>query len=171
MGVPPYLLADSLALSQAQRLVRRLCTFCKKPVALTPEVQNIFQANHISIPADVTAIYTKHGCPECGDTGYSGRMALMELCPSDHALADLISRSAPQVEMRKIAIQQGMLTLYQEGLLQVVAGSTSIEEINCLSYTAITAAQHDDDPPDGKIVGMPVESEIVIEREMAITPN
>jgi hypothetical protein len=98
-------------------------------------------------------------------------MALMELCPSDHALADLISRSAPQVEMRKIAIRQGMLTLYQEGLLQVVAGSTSIEEINCLSYTAITAAQHDDDPPDGKIVGMPVESEIVIEREMAITPN
>ncbi|MFZ4681719.1 MAG: GspE/PulE family protein [Terrimicrobiaceae bacterium] len=171
MGVPPYLLADSLALSQAQRLVRRLCTFCKKPAALTPEVQSIFQANHISIPADVTAVYSKHGCPECGDTGYSGRMALMELCPSDHALADLISRSAPQVEMRKIAIRQGMLTLYQEGLQQVLSGSTSIEEINCLSYTAITAAQHDDDPPDGKIVGMPVESEVVIERDVAVAPN
>jgi hypothetical protein len=95
----------------------------------------------------------------------------MELCPADHALADLISRSAPQLEMRKIAIEQGMLTLYQEGLMQVLSGSTSIEEINCLSYTAITAAQHEDEPPDGKIVGMPVESEVVIERDMAITPN
>ena len=59
----------------------------------------------------------------------------------------------------------------QEGLMQVLSGSTSIEEINCLSYTAITAAQHEDEPPDGKIVGMPVESEVVIERDMAITPN
>ena len=55
--------------------------------------------------------------------------------------------------------------------MQVLSGSTSIEEINCLSYTAITAAQHEDEPPDGKIVGMPVESEVVIERDMAITPN
>ena len=153
MGVQPYLLADSLALSQAQRLVRRLCTFCKKPAAIPAEARQIFHANHISIPPDVSAIYSKHGCQECGDTGYSGRMALMELCPSDHTLADLISRTATQTELRRHAIQKGMLTLYQEGLQQVLTGSTSLEEINCLSYTAITADQHDDVPPDGKIVG------------------
>jgi len=171
MGVQPYLLADSLALSQAQRLVRRLCTYCKKPAALSLEAERIFHANHIPIPPDVSAIYTKHGCPECGDTGYSGRMALMELCPSDNTLADLISHTAPQTEMRRIAIQKGMLTLYQEGLQQVLTGTTSLEEINCLSYTAITADQHDDVPPDGKIVGMPVDSEVVLERDLAANPQ
>lgn len=172
MGVPPYMLADSLALSQAQRLVRRLCTFCKKPIALTPEIQSVFKANLIPLPSDLSSIYAKNGCPECGDSGYSGRIALMEMCPSDHNLADLIARNAPQVEMRKIALQKGMLTLYQEGLQQVLAGHTSIDEISCLSYTAMSApSEHDEDPPDGKIVGMPVDSEDALERDVAIKPS
>jgi type II secretory ATPase GspE/PulE/Tfp pilus assembly ATPase PilB-like protein len=171
MGVPPFLLADSLALSQAQRLVRRLCTFCKKPTTFSPAINRIFQANHIDIPADIPALYTKGGCPECGETGYSGRMALMEICASDHVLADMISRNAPQSEMRQLAFQKGMLTLYQEGLQQVLAGRTSLEEISCLSYTAITASEEDDDPPYGKIVGMPVDSEAALEREVAAKPQ
>ncbi len=171
MGVPPYLLADSLALSQAQRLVRKLCTFCKKPATLSPEMRRIFKANRIPIPADLAALYVRQGCPECGDTGYSGRAALMELCPSDHNLADLISHSAPQTEMRRVAIKKGMLTLYQEGLQQVLAGITSLEEINCLAYTAITEDQQDEEPPDGKIVGMPVEAEMPLDRELAAKPT
>jgi len=139
MGIPPYLLADSLALSQAQRLVRRLCAFCKRPVMLTPEIRTLFAANRIPIPADVPFIYEKNGCSECRETGYTGRMALMEMCPSDNALADLISTNAPQSQMRKLAFQRGVLTLYQEGLQQVIAGNTSLEEISCLSYTAVNA--------------------------------
>ena len=139
MGIPPYLLADSLALSQAQRLVRRLCAFCKRPTMLTPEVRTIFAANRIKIPSDVQFIYEKNGCSECRETGYTGRMALMEMCPSDNALADLISTNAPQSHMRKLAFQKGILTLYQEGLQQVVNGNTSLEEISCLSYTAVNA--------------------------------
>jgi type II secretory ATPase GspE/PulE/Tfp pilus assembly ATPase PilB-like protein len=139
MGIPPYLLADSLALSQAQRLVRRLCAFCKRPAMLTPEIRIIFEANRIAIPHDTQVIYEKNGCPECRETGYTGRMALMEMCPSDNALADLISTNAPQSQMRKLALEKGVLTLYQEGLRQVLAGNTSLEEISCLSYTSVDA--------------------------------
>ena len=139
MGIPPYLLADSLALSQAQRLVRRLCAFCKRPTMLTPEIRAIFAANRIPIPPEVQFIYEKNGCSECRETGYTGRLALMEMCPSDNALADLISTNAPQSHMRKLAFQKGILTLYQEGLQQIIAGNTSLEEISCLSYTAVNA--------------------------------
>ena len=139
MGIPPYLLADSLALSQAQRLVRRLCTYCKHPAPLTAEIRAIFDTNRVAIPPETQFIYEKHGCPECHEAGYTGRMALMEMCPSDNALADLISRNAPQSEMRKLAFKKGVRTLYQEGLQQVLNGNTSLEEISCLSYTAVDA--------------------------------
>ncbi len=166
MGVPAYLLADSLALTQAQRLVRRLCTFCKRPTPITPEIQAIFDANMVPVKPEVTSIYSKNGCPECNESGYSGRLALMELVAIDHALGDLISRNAPQSQMRKLAFRQGMLTLYQEGLVQVLNGNTSLDEISCLSYTSITAENHDDDPPDGKIVGMPVRRAPAVENEV-----
>jgi type II secretory ATPase GspE/PulE/Tfp pilus assembly ATPase PilB-like protein len=137
MGVPPYLLADSLALTQAQRLVRRLCGYCKKPAAFTPEIRETFQKNRIVIPPEVEFHYVKHGCSECSDTGYMGRLALMELCAADNQLADMISRVAPLGEMRQHAFVNGMLTLYQEGLQHVLLGNTSLDEISCLSYTAI----------------------------------
>ncbi len=139
MGIAPYLLADSLALSQAQRLVRRLCVYCKQPVPLTPELRTIFATNRVLIPSETQFIYEKNGCPECREAGYTGRMALMEMCPSDNALSDLIASNSPQSLMRKLAFKKGVLTLYQEGLQQVLNGNTSLEEISCLSYTAIDA--------------------------------
>ncbi len=137
MGVPPYLLADSLALTQAQRLVRRLCTHCKVMAPLKPEQRKLFALNKVDIPPNVNNLYEAQGCPECRETGYRGRLALMEMCPIDHTLADLISVNAPQGEMRKIASARGMRTLYQEGLVQVAEGNTSLEEIKCLSYTGV----------------------------------
>lgn len=147
MGIPPYLLADSLALSQAQRLVRRLCTYCKRPVPLTDEMRAIFAANLVAIPAETQVIFEKNGCSECREAGYTGRMALMEMCPSDNVLSDLIASNSPQSLMRKHAFKKGVLTLYQEGLAQVLAGNTSLEEISCLSYTAIEA-DWDKEVPD-----------------------
>ena len=138
MGVPPYLLADSLALTQAQRLVRRLCLQCKRMVPITSEQLRLFQANNVPLPPEVKHLYEADGCPECRETGYRGRLALMEMCPIDHTLADLIAVNAPQGEMRKIASARGMRTLYQEGLVQVAEGSTSLEEIKCLSYTGVS---------------------------------
>jgi len=73
-------------------------------------------------------------------------MALMEMCPSDNALSDLISSNAPQSAMRKLALKRGVQTLYQEGLHQVLAGNTSLEEIACLSYTAVDSDWDKDQP-------------------------
>lgn len=149
MGVPPYLLADSLALSQAQRLVRRLCGQCKRMVAVTPQQRSIFTANKVPLPTEVTHLYEAEGCPECRETGYRGRIALMELCPIDHEIADLIAVNAPQGQMRKIASAQGLRTLYQEGLHAVAEGLTSLDEINCLAYTGVAASDAGSAAADG----------------------
>ena len=100
----------------------------------------------MTIPGDTNVIYEKNGCPECREGGYTGRLALMEMCPSDMILADLIASNAPQSQMRKLAQSKGVLTLYQEGLRQVLAGNTSLEEIACLSYTAVDADRDRDAP-------------------------
>ena len=136
MGLPPYLLADALALSQAQRLVRRLCPYCKRPAPLTDDTRALFARHHLDIPADVPTLYARTGCPECSQTGYSGRIALMEMCPITPDLADLIGANAPQGKLREVAFRHGVLSLYQEGLSQVLAGHTSLEEISPLAYTA-----------------------------------
>lgn len=144
MGVPPYLLADSLALTQAQRLVRRLCQQCKRMTPLTPLQRRLFAANKVPLPPEVTHLYEAAGCPECRETGYRGRLALMELCPVGRELADLIAVNAPQGEMRKVATREGLRTLYQEGLVAVADGNTSLDEINCLAYTGVAAAESDE---------------------------
>jgi type II secretory ATPase GspE/PulE/Tfp pilus assembly ATPase PilB-like protein len=136
MGLPPYLLADALALSQAQRLVRRLCTYCKRPAPITEDNRRIFEKNQIEIPSSVSTVYCKTGCSECGQTGYSGRIALMEMCPITPDLADLIGVNAPQSRMREVAFRHGVLSLYQEGLTHVLAGHTSMDEVSPLSYTS-----------------------------------
>lgn len=139
MGVAPYLLADSLALSQAQRLVRRLCAHCKRPVPISRELADICALNQVAVKADQSFCYMPAGCPECSETGYRGRIALMEMCAVDVEMADMISRNAPQGDMRAAAQRAGVLSLFQEGLIQVVAGHTTLEEISCLSYTAVKA--------------------------------
>lgn len=137
MGVEKYLVADSLALSQAQRLVRRLCAYCKRPVAAPPELQEHFFKQGIITGPLTQPINEKVGCSECHGTGYSGRVALMELCETTDELRDLIEQAAPQSAMRAVALKGGFRTLYQEGLNQVIAGSTTMEEIRCLAYTAV----------------------------------
>jgi type II secretory ATPase GspE/PulE/Tfp pilus assembly ATPase PilB-like protein len=141
MGIPPYLLADSLALTQAQRLVRRLCNYCKRPAPITPEIAEIFRINQVALPEDNQVLYQKVGCPECFGLGYRGRLALMEMCPVDPAMADLVARNAPQSDMRRLALSRGVKTLYQLGLRQVREGNTSIEEVSCLSYTSLKEFQ------------------------------
>ena len=137
MGVEKYLLADSLALSQAQRLVRRLCGYCKRPVAATQEVQDLMARQGVISQPLQNPIFLKGGCDECHGTGYAGRVALMELCEVTSDLRDLVEEAAPMSAMRSSAFKNGFLSLYQEGLHQVIAGHTTLDEIKCLSYTAL----------------------------------
>lgn len=134
MGVEPYLLSDALALSQAQRLVKRLCPYCKRPVQAPQELQEFFYRNGIIKAQMQEPIYEKSGCDECNETGYTGRVALMEMTPVDAEMAELISEGAPMSELRKGAAARGVLSLYQEGMIQVVAGNTTMEEIQRLSH-------------------------------------
>jgi type II secretory ATPase GspE/PulE/Tfp pilus assembly ATPase PilB-like protein len=137
MGVEKYLMADSLALSQAQRLVRRLCGYCKKPMPFPQEIQEHMARQGVIHQPLTTPMYVANGCDECHGTGYSGRVALMELCELNTDLRDLIEEGAPMSAMRAAAFKNGFLSLYQEGLTQVIGGHTTMDEIKCLSYTAI----------------------------------
>lgn len=136
MGVEPHLVGDSLAMSQAQRLVRKLCSYCKRSIEPGPEIQEIFYRQGIKRQNESDPIYQAVGCPECYETGYSGRVALMELCEINSEMADLVERQAPQTELRKAALKTGFQTLYQEGLTQVLNGNTTMDEIKKVSYTA-----------------------------------
>ncbi len=137
MGVEKYLLADSLALSQAQRLARRLCGYCKHPIQAPQDVQDLMAKQAVISSPLTTPIYNARGCDECHGTGYAGRVALMELCEVNNELRDLVEEGAPLSAMRAAAFKNGFRSLYQEGLQQVIGGHTSLDEIKCLSYTAM----------------------------------
>ena len=137
MGVEKYLLADSLALSQAQRLTRRLCAYCKRPEAATQEIQDMMYRQCVITQPLTNPIFAYAGCNECHGTGYSGRVALMEVCEINSELRDLVEEAAPMSTMRAAAFKNGFKSLYQEGLMQVMGGHTTLDEIKCLSYTAI----------------------------------
>ncbi len=136
MGVPNYLLSDSLVLSQAQRLVRRLCNYCKRPVAASSEILDVMGRYGIAEGPVSTPIYSKVGCDECHHTGYKGRVALMEIAEVNAEIKDMISEDAPMREIRKNARQNGLLSLYHEGLIQVLQGTTTMDEIKGLAYGA-----------------------------------
>jgi len=134
MGVEPYLLADALALSQAQRLVKRLCNYCKRPVPAPRKLQEFFYHSGIITAPMEEPVFDAHGCDECSGSGYLGRVALMEMCPVGPSLAEMISSGAAMSDMRKEAAKAGVLSLYQEGMLQVVAGNTTMDEIGKLAH-------------------------------------
>ncbi|MEO0447181.1 MAG: GspE/PulE family protein, partial [Verrucomicrobiota bacterium] len=138
MGVPNYLLADSLVLSQAQRLIRRLCGFCKQPKPMDAQMREMFHSFDINeIPEDA-ALFESVGCDECHQTGYSGRLALMEISEINPAIKDMISDDAPISVIRTEAQMNGLRMLYQEGLAHVIQGNTSLEEIKGLAYAPPT---------------------------------
>ncbi|MDA7598031.1 GspE/PulE family protein [Verrucomicrobiales bacterium] len=136
MDVEPHLVGDSLAMTQAQRLMRRLCSYCKRPVEPTPDIVQIMQRQGIQPKSANDPIYVAVGCPECSGTGYRGRVALMEMCEVNGEIADMVERQASQTELRNAALKTGFQTLYQEGLNQVLEGHTTMDEIKKVSYTA-----------------------------------
>ncbi len=136
MNVEPHLVADSLAMTQAQRLMRRLCNYCKRPYEATPQIQQLLHQQGIIEEPIREPIYMAVGCPECHGTGYTGRIALMEMLEVNSEFADLVERGASQQELRRAALTTGFRTLYQEGLVQVLGGNTTMDEIKKVSYTA-----------------------------------
>jgi len=125
MGVEPYLLAGVLRGAMAQRLVRRLCPHCR--VADKPDSMESRLLKDSGIAAE--RIYRPGGCPQCGDTGYSGRLVISETFLSDEKLEDLITSAAPTAEIQEYLIRRNMVPLHRDGLQKAAAGLTSIKEV------------------------------------------
>ena len=127
MGIEPFLVASSVHLICAQRLVRRVCANCKEPNPMAPEA--LIQAGFTpEIAGDVTPMKGA-GCEKCNNTGYKGRVGLYEVMEIGEELRELILVGASALELRRKAIDEGMITLRASGLRKVQAGLTSIEEV------------------------------------------
>jgi type IV pilus assembly protein PilB len=127
MGIEPYLVASALDCVLGQRLARKLCDRCKEPYVATEE--EVIKAGLASTDEDPLRLYRAVGCRTCGNTGYKGRMALHEVMLVTEEIERLIVESASSVDIKKTAIEQGMVTLREDGMQKVRAGHTSIEEV------------------------------------------
>lgn len=127
MGIEPFLVSSAVRLVVAQRLVRRLCTACKKP-AKTP-VQTLIDIGFSPEDAKNSKIFEPDGCDKCSNTGYKGRVGLFEVMEIDDELREQIMIGASTSELRQKAKEKGMLTLRMSGVEKIKSGSTSIDEV------------------------------------------
>jgi len=127
MGIEPFLVATSVNLICAQRLVRRICANCKEELDI-PE-QALIDAGYTPEEAKTTKIYHGKGCSTCGKRGYKGRTGLYEVMEINDELRELILVGASALELKKKAIEQGMITLRRSGLIKSALGLTTLEEV------------------------------------------
>jgi type IV pilus assembly protein PilB len=127
MGIEPFLVATSVHMIVAQRLVRRVCTFCKEPAELAPAA--LVAAGFSEHEARTIKLFRGRGCDRCSATGYKGRMGLYEVMEIDDEMRDVILSGASASELRQKAIASGMLTLRGSGLQKVRDGVTTVEEV------------------------------------------
>ncbi|HDM32494.1 MAG TPA: type IV-A pilus assembly ATPase PilB [Deltaproteobacteria bacterium] len=127
MGIEPFLVASSVNLIVAQRLARKICPKCKVEDDIPKET--LIQMGMDSDEASRTVCYRGKGCPDCGNTGYKGRIALYEVMPVDDSIKELILMGASASEIKKEAIKCGMKTLRQSGLTKISEGVTTVSEV------------------------------------------
>ncbi len=127
MGIEPFLVATSVHLIQAQRLVRRICSECAEVVDLP--YQALIEAGYSPEEAKTVKVKKGKGCATCGNTGCKGRTGLYEVMEVDDELRELILVGASALELKKKAIERGMITLRRSGLIKAMNGIVSLEEV------------------------------------------
>jgi type IV pilus assembly protein PilB len=130
MGVEPFLTGSAVTGVLAQRLARKLCTHCCE--MYTPSVEELIKARvspDIAAQADGMIFYRKKGCPRCNQTGYKGRIGVFQLLAMSETLETLAATKASREELERAAMEEGMRTLWDDGISKVAAGLTSIEEL------------------------------------------
>ena len=127
MGVEPFLVASSVNLVAAQRLLRVICANCREPAEIPPQVLVELGVAE----EDIGKFQPFHGvgCPDCGGTGYRGRISLLEVLTCHEEIRDLILQGASSTEIKHQAVASGMKTLRQAGIAKLKAGTTTIEEV------------------------------------------
>ncbi|HEY0077865.1 MAG TPA: type IV-A pilus assembly ATPase PilB [Pyrinomonadaceae bacterium] len=127
MGIEPFLVATSVNLIQAQRLIRRICSECKTEQPMPTEA--LIEVGFSQAEAQQLKTYKGRGCKTCNNTGYKGRVGLYEVMEVTDEIRELILIGASALELRKRAIEDGMLTLRESGLCKIRNGVTTIEEV------------------------------------------
>ncbi len=127
MGIEPFLVATSVNLICAQRLIRRICTGCKEPLQIQP--QALIDAGFTPEEASKTVVYHGKGCAACNNSGYKGRLGLYEVMEITDELRELILVGASALELKRKALELGMITLRRSGLTKVAAGIATMEEV------------------------------------------
>src|ERR1700676_2090593 len=127
MGIEPFLVATSVNLICAQRLVRRICVGCKEPLQILP--QALIDAGYTKEEADKTVIQHGRGCSTCNNTGYKGRVGLYEVMEINDDLRELILVGASALELKRKALESGMISLRRSGLIKCALGQTTLEEV------------------------------------------
>ena len=127
MGIEPFLVATSVQLIVAQRLVRRICAYCKEAggcAAAGPDRPRLHRGR-----VGTFKLYKGRGCDKCSNTGYKGRVGLVEVMEIEDEMRDLIMSGATAMELKQKAVENGMLTLRRCGLKKIKEGMTTIEEV------------------------------------------
>ena len=127
MGIEPFLVATSVNLIQAQRLIRRICKDCKREESMPPEA--LIEVGFSADEASKLKTYKGKGCSTCNNTGYKGRIGLYEVMEVSDDIRELILIGASALELRKKAIDDGMITLRESGLHKIRNGLTTLEEV------------------------------------------
>ena len=128
MGVDDYLLTSTVIGILAQRLVRTLCPACREPHDALPELVEEMGLRKFAPTGQIT-LWKPRGCPECANTGYTGRVGIVEMLTMSDAVRSLVMRHATAGELRAQALADGMLTMYDDGLRKALKGVTTFEEV------------------------------------------
>jgi general secretion pathway protein E len=128
MGVEDYLLTSTIIGILAQRLVRTLCPHCKEAYIALPELVEEINLRKFTQDNDIT-LWHARGCGHCANTGYIGRVSILEMLPMTDALRSMVMKHATATELRAEAVREGMLTMYEDGLRKALAGVTTFEEV------------------------------------------
>ncbi len=138
MGIRSFLIPPTLSIAIAQRLVRKLCPYCKKKVKPKPEVKKALLKEIEGFPPAVRQtlklganfeIFEPVGCKRCNNAGYSGRVGIFEIMDINERMGELIIREPSEAEIAEEAEKQGMVTMKEDGILKVLEGITSFEEV------------------------------------------
>jgi type IV pilus assembly protein PilB len=127
MGIEPYLVATSVILIAAQRLIRRVCTNCKGPTEVAPQV--LVSLGFTPEEAKSVQVMKGKGCERCNSTGYKGRVALVEVIEVSEEIREMILSGASSIEIKRKGIEEGMISLRRSGLVKIREGLTTIEEV------------------------------------------
>jgi type IV pilus assembly protein PilB len=136
MGAPPFLLSSTLNVVIAQRLVRKICTSCIESYPIPPEIEKLLKAQidivrdtHITIENVPERLFRGKGCKVCGNSGFHGQIGIFEVLRISDSIRQLILSSSPVGEIRKKAIEEGMETMFADGLQKVERGITTVDEV------------------------------------------